>query len=157
MLFVDNSRAEKKEQREVPRLQSVVPDSWWQAAVSFENCRNLDLSRVPSHLVSFWRRFQDRVRTVASHGIPTLRGQTQQRVTCVHTRRASTQCPMATTRFLKPYFFLASSPIDGFEPLGILSAAAFADLLGRRSRRQQPKVEACRLGRHMPFQTVRVG
>lgn len=60
-LFGEKKRAEKRNQGEVVRLQSVFLESRRESAVSLADCQNSALSWISPHFVLYWERFTIRV------------------------------------------------------------------------------------------------
>lgn len=125
------SGAEERNQCRFARLQNFIPDSRWEPAVSFQNCRDIDLSRVPSHLVPHWHRFRSGVLKPAVAWTLSASGAPQQRSPCADTRPASFSCTLGRAQHLEPYPRPASRLKNSILPLGTFSWATFAALLSR--------------------------
>lgn len=133
MHFVDKSRAKNGVQYRLARLLNLVLDSRWQPPVSFVDCRQIDIRRIPSHLVPHWHCIRDRLLKVAGPGLSPLRSHTRQRETCLHTQRASFPCALRRARLPKPSLLLFFRLYDGRHPLGTLAWATLAAWLAQKS------------------------
>lgn len=152
VLFGDDSIAKKLSQRETMILQSVVPKSRWQSAITFEACQNSELNRMPSEVVLHRHRVRGRNFKLVSPDLFSFRERTRQPANCNQNLHSFFLCALSRDRSLDPYPLLVSRLYDGYHPLETLSAPAFA-----RSRRRQPEVGARSFGRNTPFQASRVG
>lgn len=59
LVLFDDSRKNRENQRKAARFQRVVPKSRPQPAFCFENRQISELTRIPSHLVLKWHRYEE--------------------------------------------------------------------------------------------------